>query len=752
MQRLALIVSMTVLAGSAACARPQEGRKNNTPPPPADAENASEPEMTNESRPAENADGAHAHTNRLAQESSPYLLQHAHNPVDWYPWGDEAFERAAREDKPVFLSIGYSTCHWCHVMERESFENEDIAAVMNEHFVCIKVDREERPDVDAIYMKAVQAIAGRGGWPLSAWLTHDRKPFLGGTYFPPDDRYGRPGFKSVLLRVSDLWSTRRDELLQQADTLVEHVRARSTALGGAELTAETLQTCVQQHAGAFDAKDGGFGPAPKFPHSFSVSLLLRQATRGNADQILPMVRATLDAMQNGGIHDHLGGGFHRYSTDREWLVPHFEKMLYDQASLAHAYVEAYQVTGEARYADAAHGIFRYVLRDLRDPAGGVHSAEDADSEGEEGKFYVWTPDEIAAVLGADDAALFGEVYEARPEGNFVDEATRTAAGTNILHLTQSVATHAAARDADPAEFAARVGKMRESLLAARAKRIRPHLDDKVLTDWNGLMISAFALGGTALGDAAYTQAARESADFLLTTMRTSGGLLHRYRDGDAGIDGFLTDYAFLANGLIDLHQATQEPRWLEAARDLTREMVARFRTADGQFVLAAGRDDELVAETIELYDGDRPSGNSAAIYALLRAGRLTGDGELERLGRESLAAWSGTIEQYPMGYTYGLLALDFELGPTREIVIAGDPADPATQALLRVARQRFVARDLILLHPPGEAGAAARKLSPFIVPQSLVDGKPAAYVCTNHACKAPVTDTEALKAALLADQ
>jgi uncharacterized protein YyaL (SSP411 family) len=690
-------------------------------------------------------------TNRLAQESSPYLLQHAHNPVDWYPWGDEAFEKARAEDKPVFLSIGYSTCHWCHVMERESFESEDIAAVMNEHFVCIKVDREERPDVDAIYMKAVQAMAGRGGWPLSAWLTHDRKPFLGGTYFPPDDRYGRPGFKTVLLRVSELWKTRRDDLLEQADTLVEHVRSRNEAKGGVELDVQTLATCLRQHAGAFDAQRGGFGPAPKFPHSFSISLLLRQATRGEADQILPMVRATLGAMQDGGIHDHVGGGFHRYSTDREWLLPHFEKMLYDQASLAQAYVEAYQVTGEASFADTAHRLFRYVLRDLRDPAGGFHSAEDADSEGEEGKFYVWTPAEVAAVLGEEDAAVFCEVYNAHENGNFVDEATREPAETNILHLRDTIATHAQQRGVDVVRFGMRVGEWREKLLAARSERIRPHLDDKVLTDWNGLMIGALALGGTGLGEPSYVEAAREAADFLLTTMRREDGtLLHRYRDGSAGIDGFLTDYAYLANGLIDLHQATQEPRWLRAARDVARTMVERFRQDDGTFVLSAGRDEELVADTVELYDGDRPSGNSAAIYALLRLGRLTGDADLDRLGRESLAAWSGTIEQYPMGYTYVLRALDMELGPTREIVIAGDPDDPATQALLAAARNRFVARDVILLHPPGQAGDAVREAAPFVAEQLPVDGKPAAYVCTDHSCQAPVTDPEALREALRA--
>ncbi len=746
MNQFAVAAGVLVITAASACGHAQGDAPVPAPPPAVTSPAAPiatkpEPNMTNDDAQG----GEHRHTNRLAAESSPYLLQHAHNPVDWYPWGDEAFEVAAREGKPVFLSIGYSTCHWCHVMERESFENEEIAALMNEHFVCIKVDREERPDVDAIYMKAVQAITGRGGWPLSVWLTADRRPFLGGTYFPPEDRYGRPGFRTILLRVAELWKTRRDDLIAQADSLVQHVRDQNAAVAGAELSAETLALSVRRHEGSFDARRGGFGPAPKFPPSYGISFLLRQATRKQAEQVLPMVRTTLDAMQRGGIRDHLGGGFHRYSTDAKWLVPHFEKMLYDQAGLARAYVEAFQVTGDAAYAATARGVLDYVLRDLRDRAGGFHSAEDADSEGVEGKFYVWTKDEITAVLGAADADAFAAVYGVHADGNFIDEATGASTGTNILHLREPLPATARAGGEDPGEFAARLAAMRERLLAVRSKRVRPLLDDKVLTDWNGLMISAFALGGTALHEPRYTAAAREAADFLLTTVRTGGGLLHRYRRGDAGIDGFLTDYAFLANGLFDLHQATQEPRWLEAARDIAREMVARFRNGDGEFVLSAGRGDELVAETREIYDGDRPSGNSAAIYALLRIGRVTGDAELERLGRESLAAWSGTIARYPQGHSYALLALDFDIGPSREIVIAGDPQEAGTQALLDAARDRFLARDVVLLHPTGTAGDAARALSPFIAPQPPVDGRAAAYVCTNRACEAPVKSAEALR-------
>ena len=686
--------------------------------------------------------------NRLAAASSPYLLQHAHNPVDWYVWGDEAFERARREDKPIFLSIGYSTCHWCHVMAHESFEDEGIAAYLNEHFVCVKVDREERPDVDAIYMRAVQALSGRGGWPLSVWLTPELEPFFGGTYFPPEDRHGRAGFPTVLARIVELWATQRAELEAQGARLTEHVRAQNEAAVAEELGPELLDLAVTQFARAFDAQEGGFGPAPKFPRAFSLSFLLRQASRGRADQILPMVRATLDAMRLGGIHDHLGGGFHRYSTDREWLLPHFEKMLYDQALLGRAYVEAWQVTGDAAYADTARGVCDYVLRDLRDERGGFHSAEDADSEGEEGVFYIWTPEQVREVLGDADGALLSEVYGVVPGGNFRDESTGRRPGPSILHLERPLPAIAAERGEDPDAFAARMAGLRARLLDARGERIRPHLDDKVLTDWNGLMIGTLAHAGAALGEPRYVAAAREAAAFVLGTLRTEDGLLHRYRAGEAGIPAFLDDHAYLAHGLLELHQATQETRWLAAALEIAREMRERFEEADGTFVLAARAAPDLVAPTKELYDGALPSGNSVAAHVLLRLGRLTGDGALEAAGRRTLAAWSGTIARYPMGYPFSLLALDLDVGPAREIVIAGDPADPRTAALLETARARFVARDLILVHDPGDAGSALRALAPYVAAQGPVDGRPAAYVCTDRTCDAPVTESGPLRALL----
>jgi uncharacterized protein YyaL (SSP411 family) len=685
------------------------------------------------------------HENRLAKESSPYLLQHANNPVDWRPWGDEAFAAAKKEDKPVFLSIGYSTCHWCHVMERESFENEDLAKYLNAHFVAVKVDREERPDVDAVYMAAVQAMTGQGGWPLSVFLTPDRKPFFGGTYFPPTDRFGRPGFKTVLERIADYWKNHRADVDGSAAELTSHIQGADAAVAKGELAAEVLARGVDQFRAAFDSVHGGFGPAPKFPRAFALSFLLGERARAARGSSVAMVEKTLDEMRRGGMCDQLGGGFHRYSTDAEWLVPHFEKMLYDQATLARAYVEAWQVTRHAEFADTFRETCDYVLRDLQDPAGGFHSAEDADSEGVEGKFYVWTRDEIVEALGAEDGALFADLYDVTERGNYKDEATHKDTGNSILRLETSLDVEAKKRGVDPAALAKRVAPMREKLLAIRSKRIRPHLDDKVLTDWNGLMIGSLAYGGAALGEKRYVDAAARAADFLLATMRTKdGALLHRYRKGVAGIDGFLDDYAFLALGLVDLYEATFDVKWLVAARDIAREMSAKFADKSGGFTLSSASGETLVARTKELYDGAIPSGNSAAMLALLRIGRLTQDERMEAAGRDALASWASTIERYPSGYPVALTALAFALGPTREVVIAGDPSDAATQALVAEVRKRHLPRTVVLLHPPGDAGRAIEDVAPFVKAQGLVGGKPVAYVCENFACQAPVTSAAEL--------
>ncbi len=518
----------------------------------------------------------HRFTNRLAKESSPYLKQHGHNPVDWYPWGDEAFEKARKEDKPIFLSIGYSTCHWCHVMERESFEDEAVAKYLKAHFISIKVDREERPDVDNVYMAAVTAMTGSGGWPLTVFLTPDRKPFYGGTYFPPEDGFGRSSFTAVLHSIVDAWESRRDDILAGAEKLAGHVRSRSEGAKQSELTAKTLEKGYSSFNSRYDATHGGFETAPKVPRTHSLTFLLRYHDRTGQERALRMVEKTLTEMHQGGIYDHLGGGFHRYSTDPVWLVPHFEKMLYDQALIGRAYLEAYEVTKDELYASVARDIFRYVLRDMTDAHGGFYSAEDADAEGVEGKFQVWSMDEIRDVLGKEDGAFFAQVYGASEVGNYREEATGEETRRNILHLPKSLSEVAAAGGTTEAALEARLAPLREKLFLVREKRVHPLKDDKVLTDWNGLMISTLAHAGRVLGEREYTAAAIRAADFLLTEMVEDGRLLHRYHRGNASIPAFLDDHAFLILGLNDLYEATLDARWLAESVRLADRMIELF--------------------------------------------------------------------------------------------------------------------------------------------------------------------------------
>ena len=684
--------------------------------------------------------------NRLIHEKSPYLLQHAHNPVDWYPWGEEAFAKARQEQKPIFLSIGYSTCHWCHVMERESFENPDIAALMNRWFVSIKVDREEHPDLDQVYMSAVQSLTGRGGWPLTVFLTPERKPFYGGTYFPPQRRWDMPGMTEMLPAVADAWQQKRGELLASADELTASLQAHLAPSPARETIAlETLHAAFNQAAGAFDAAHGGFGDAPKFPRSPELSFLLAYWTRTGTSQALEIVTTTLDHLARGGIHDHLGGGFHRYATDGQWLVPHFEKMLYDQALLARAYLEAYRATKRPEYAETARGIFTYVLRDLTDPGGGFYSAEDADSEGEEGKCYVWTPQEIAQRLGSEKAELFNRFYGVTAEGNFEH-------GTSILHIEQPLEMFAKLKGLEPGAFAQQLASSRERLLAVRAARVRPHRDDKILTSWNGLMIASLAYGAATLEDPRYLQAARRAADFALTALRRDGTLLRRYREGDARYPGTLEDYAFLSYGLLELYEASFEPRDLAEAKTLASQMMERFwDEAQGGFFLRSREEPELIVRAKDAHDGATPSGNSIAIHVLLRLARITGDTQLETAGRRALETFAATVARAPFGFPQLLLAWDFALGPTKEIVIAADPADEQAAALVRTVRGRLLPRAVTLLHPPGAAGAAIEALAPFVKPQGLLGGQPAVYVCEQFVCRLPVTTVEALQGLLGGD-
>jgi uncharacterized protein YyaL (SSP411 family) len=675
--------------------------------------------------------------NRLAQEKSPYLLQHAHNPVDWYPWGDAAFAKARDEDKPIFLSIGYSTCHWCHVMERESFEDPAIAAFLNAHFVPIKVDREERPDVDQVYMQAVMAMTGQGGWPLSVFLTTDKRPFFGGTYFPPDDRFGRPGFKRLLGALAQAWQEKRAEVGETADQLTTHLAGasrgpRAAAAAGGELGEATFELGIEQATASHDRVWGGFGRAPKFPRSHLLSFLLGAQARSENPAVLPMVELTLDRMARGGMHDHLGGGFHRYSTDERWLVSHFEKMLYDQALIARSYLEAYQVTGKREYAAVARGIFEYVRRDLRSPEGAFYSAEDADSEGEEGKFYVWTPPEIEAVLGAEQGRLFNRVYGVTAAGNFEHE-------TSILHLPRTLAEVAADEKTTPEQLASQLAVMREKLLSARGHRIRPLLDDKVLTDWNGLMIGAFAYGARALGEPAYAQAAADAARFVLDRLRTPDGLLKRYRDGQAAGDGFLDDYAFLAWGLLELHAATQDPAHLIAARDLAQEMQQRFSDpAGGGFFFTASDSEPLLVRTKEIYDGAVPSGNAVAALVLLKLGATLADPELTRAGRAVVETFSAELQTAPLAFPQMMLALGLALGPTTEVVLAGEPANAEVIAMRSAIDRKFLPQVTVVVKAPGDAGERLGGLSPFLASLSAAGGRPTAYVCREQSCSLPV--------------
>ncbi len=675
--------------------------------------------------------------NRLAGEKSPYLLQHAHNPVDWYPWGDEAFTKARTEDKPIFLSIGYSTCHWCHVMERESFENAEIAAILNERFVPVKVDREERPDVDGQYMTAVQGLAGSGGWPLTVVLTPELKPFFGGTYFPPRERLGRPGLHSILLQLHEAWSTSREQVEYSAQTVAEFVRSHVPA-NPAKLGPSTLHKGWQMLRADYDEANGGFGGAPKFPRPHALSFLLRLNDRVHGTEPLRLVEHQLDAMAAGGIHDHLGGGFARYSTDARWLVPHFEKMLYDQALLARAYLEAYQVTRRERHADVARDIFAYVLRDLRGPEGAFLSAEDADSEGEEGKFYVWLPDEVQELLGAEAYPLFAAAYGVTLRGNF-------EGGRTVLSRVADDASLAASFGIEESVARARLAEARSTLFAAREKRVRPHRDDKVLADWNGLMISALALGARVLGEGEYLRAAQAAADFVLGTMADQRGLLHRYRDGSSDIPAFLDDYAFMAAGLFDLYEATLDPARLGTACYLARDLMRLFEdAAGGGFHFTAAHHEALMTREKQLYDGAAPSGNSVAIGLLLRLGALTGDATFTRAGERALESFGGTIDAYPTAYTEALCALDFALGPTTEVVVAGREGDETATAMLRFLQTSHLPRTVFAWRRPDPDPLAA--LLPYAAAMEAPAEGAAAHVCRERSCARPVTRVEDLAA------
>ena len=712
---------------------------------------------------------SHAHTNRLAREKSPYLLQHAHNPVDWFAWNDEAFAKARRENKPIFLSIGYSTCHWCHVMERESFEDEKIGAYLNEHFVSIKVDREERPDVDKIYMTFVQSTTGSGGWPMNVFLTADLKPFYGGTYFPPDARYGRPSFLQLLEHIHQLWETRRDDLITSATemhTRMEAMTETNSADAKLALTAAVVQQAGQRFKESYDPRNGGFGSAPKFPQPSQPQLLLRYARRFHDEEAQRMVLHMCDKMAAGGIHDQLGGGFSRYSVDAEWLVPHFEKMLYDNAQLTQLYLDVFLVSGEARHAAVARDILDYVLRDMTHPDGGFYSAEDADSEGIEGKFYCWTRAELSTLLTPEEFNVAVRCFGITEHGNFIDHShPQPLPNQNVL----SIVAPPAGRDALPRVQADRqVGPTDEALLtsakakmlAARSLRVRPHLDDKVLASLNGLMLGAFARAYAVLGEEKYRAAAEKNLAFLQAKLWVgkdafhrvpdqtgkdadavervpTGTLYHRWRDGERDNVQLLEAYASLLSGVIELYEATLEPMHLDFANDLAESMLAKFYDAEhGGFWQSAADAKDLILRVKEDYDGAEPSGNSVAMLALLKLGAITGRQEFSGAAEKSLRLFAERLQQAPQAVPCMLQALDFSLQEPKRVVVVGDTASTDFHELLRAAHSVCQPNKVVL----GNVGAVeefARTLS--------AKEKPLVFLCTGKACQAPTSDVAEVK-------
>ncbi len=677
-------------------------------------------------------------SNHLAGEPSPYLLQHQYNPVDWYPWGEAAFARARAERKPIFLSVGYSTCHWCHVMERESFEDEAVAALLNAHFVSIKVDREERPDVDHVYMTFVQATTGRGGWPMSVFLTPDLKPFFGGTYFPPASRYGQPAFADVLKQIRDAWAARPDDVQRAADDLVRQLQqaaADQPATGPLARDSGLLRAAADQLKGAYDARHGGFGGAPKFPHPSQQLFLLAYAASHADPAAVRMVLHTCDRMAAGGIHDQLGGGFARYATDVEWLVPHFEKMLYDNALLARLYVEAYQVSGRAAYADTARDTLRYVLRDMTSPEGGFYSAEDADSEGKEGKFYCWTLAEFEALLSADECEVAVRHFGVTRAGNFVDHSDPDPLpGQNVLSRRAPVPTP---------EDEVRIASARAKLLAVRNRRLRPQRDDKILASWNGLMLGAFARAGIVLGEPEFLEAARRNLGFVRDRLwdPASRTLYHRWRDGARDSVQLLSAYAFLLSGVLDLYEATLEAGLLAFALELADAMVTRFADpAQGGFWQSGADNTGLILRTKEDHDGAEPSGASVATLALLRLAAITGREDLGGMAEQTLHLYAGHLRDRPAALPHLLMAAAWWLEPGTRVVIAGDTQIPAGAELLRAAHTGYRPFQVVF-GSTGPVEAFARSLP-------AVDGQPTAYLCEGTTCRPPVTAAAALREAL----
>ena len=696
----------------------------------------------------------HRHTNKLINETSPYLLQHAHNPVDWYPWGEEALSRSKAENKPILLSVGYSACHWCHVMERESFENEAIAAIMNEHFVSIKVDREERPDIDAIYMDAVVALTGQGGWPMTVFLTPDGAPFFGGTYFPAESRYpNTPTFPELLEAIAEAYKEQPDDITSNASQIKAVMKQNSQSQGSngenIELSLRLLdQTWYAEgtdgngkpvQAGLalqIDQREGGFGRAPKFPQPMALDFILRTYARTKQESARLLLELTLTKMAWGGMYDQLGGGFHRYSTDNRWLAPHFEKMLYDNSQLSLLYLNAYVATGNELYRNIAEETLDYIVREMTSPEGGFYSTQDADSAGEEGKFFVWSQNEIAQALATEDAVIFSQYYDVSKAGNWE--------GHNILHVTSTLPDLAQSIGVGGETIIESLNRARLTLWELREKRVHPGRDDKVLTSWNGLMLKSFALASRILGREDYRQVAVRNAEFILKTLVTPEGRLYRtYKDGKAHLNGFLEDYSYYADGLLALYEATFDLKWIEEARRLADIMLEQFwDQTDGTFFDTANDHEELVTRPRSFYDNATPSGNSVAVDVLLRLALLTGDPDdrYRKTATSILGRLAGVAVMSPTGFGRLLGGLDFYLGSPQEIVIVGDESDPATQALLAVVYHSYIPNRVVMLLPVGAESTGW----PLLEYRPQLNGLPTAYVCEGYACKMPVTEPEKL--------
>jgi len=692
-------------------------------------------------------------TNRLINEKSPYLLQHANNPVNWFPWGEEAFRKAKREDKPIFLSIGYSTCHWCHVMEEESFSNPTIANILNENFVSIKVDREERPDVDNVYMNAVVSMTGSGGWPLTVFLTHDLKPFYGGTYFPPGDRWGKPGLERLLILIAGSWKNERTRILDSAESLTDFIKQK-TVLGSSdasELDEEVLNKAYNHLIKSYDEKYAGFGGAPKFPSTHTLSFLLRYYKRSGKKEALKMAEDTLMAMAGGGIYDHLGGGFHRYATDERWRIPHFEKMLYDQALISRTYLEAYQLTGKEDYAVVAGKILDFVLNRMRHPKGGFYSAMDADSKAPddpnvkgEGLYYLWRKSEIDRALGKDESEIFCYRFGVEERGNIPHNPHEEFSKKNVLYAANSYEDTASRFNLTVGSVKKIIDESSGKLNKKRLTRPEPFLDDKILVDWNGLMISALSLGAIVLKDRRYKTAAEDSARFIMDNLKDGNGrLLHRFRDGDAGIGGMLDDYAFFIQGLFDLYEASFNIRYLEKAKDLTNEMLRFFWDEEGKgFFLTAYSGERLFVRPKELYDGSVPSGNSVAMLDLIRLCRLSMDTGLGEKADATFRSFSNEISGTPQAYSQMLIALDFSLGPSKEIVISEGKDTAKTAKFLEEIHNGFLPNKFVVFRPMGtKEYEKVKRVVPFIENQPPINDHTTVYICSGYVCGCPTTVT-----------